>query len=456
MDFEQLWQTALGEIELQVSRPNYVTWLKNSRLLDKQDGTVLISLPNNFAKEWVENKYHKIILSALRNLDESTKKIQFTVNNTNKPANLNSSGKNRGAINTAVLKNQLTFDEFKVDPETNLNPKYTLSSFIVGKTNELAFAAASATIEEIGRKYNPLFIYGGVGLGKTHLIQAIGNEIKNRYENKVRVKYVSSEKFTNDVIYGIRNRRMEDLKEKYRNVDVLIIDDIQFIAGKPSTEEEFFHTFNALYENNKQIIISSDKPPRFVPTLQERLKSRFEGGMTADISYPDYELRLAILKTKLQERGVSLPENIIEFVANKIQKNLRELEGVLTRILFYQQAKLNLSLKNVEEIVNETIQQPTKNINPNLVIKTVSDYFQVSVNDITGRCRQKSIVEPRQIIMYLLRDILGLSFPDIGQKMGKRDHTTAIYAYSKISENLNKNQDLNQKIITIKDLIYKE
>ena len=454
MDFDQLWQTALGEIELQVSRPNYVTWLKNSRLLDKQDGTVLISLPNNFAKEWVENKYNKIILSALRNLDESTKKIQFTVNN--KPANLNPSRKNRTAIDTAALKNQLAFEEFKIDSETNLNPRYRLNSFVVGKTNEFAYAAACAIIDDIGRKYNPLYIHGGVGLGKTHLIQAIGNEIKQKYENRVKVKYVSSEKFTNDVIYGIRNRRMEDMKEKYRNVDVFIIDDIQFIGGKTSTEEEFFHTFNSLYENNKQIIISSDRPPKFLPELTDRLKSRFEGGMKADISYPDYELRLAILKTKLQERGVSLPENIIELIANKVQKNLRELEGVLTRILFYQQAKLNLSLKNVEEIVNETIQQPTKNINPNLVIKAVSDYFQVSINDLTGRCRQKSIVEPRQIAMYLLRDILGLSFPDIGQKLGKRDHTTAIYAYSKLSENMNKNQDLNQKIIAIKDLVYKE
>jgi len=451
MDFDQLWQTALGEIEIQISRPNYITWLKNSRLVDKQDGTALVSLPNNFAKEWVENKYHKIILSALRNLDETTKKIQFTVNN--KPTQLTPSKKR---VSDSPIKNQLAFEELRVDPETNLNSRYNLSSFVVGKTNELAYAAATAVIEEIGRKYNPLFIYGGVGLGKTHLIQAIGNEVKNKYDNNVKVKYVSSEKFTNDVVYGIRNKRMEDMKEKYRNVDLLIIDDIQFIGGKTSTEEEFFHTFNALYENNKQIIISSDRPPKFVPTLEERLRSRFEGGMIADIGYPDYELRLAILKTKLQERGVSLPENIVEFVANKVQKNLRELEGVLNRILFYQQAKNSVSLKAAEEIVNETIQQPTKNINPNQIIKSVADYFQISANDLGGRCRQKSIVEPRQITMYLLRDILGLSYPDIGQKLGKRDHTTAIYAYTKISEDINKNQDLNQKIIAIKDLVYKE
>lgn len=453
MELEQLWQNALGEIELQVSKPNFMTWLKNSRLLDKQDGVVLVSLPNNFAKEWVENKYNKIILSALRNLDQNTKKVKFTVHN--HPIPLVPTKRNKSA-QEEEFKKQLVFDELKVDPETNLNPRYQLKSFVVGKTNELAFAAASAIIEEIGRKYNPLFIYGGVGLGKTHLIQAIGNEVKNRYQNKVRVKYVSSEKFTNDVIYGIRNKRMEDLKEKYRNVDVLIIDDIQFIGGKTATEEEFFHTFNALYENNKQIIISSDRPPKFVPTLEERLRSRFEGGMIADIAYPDYELRLAILKTKLSEKGVVLPDDVLDLVANKIQRNLRELEGVLNRIIFYQYTKKDFSVKMVEEMINETLQQPSKNINPNQIVKSVTDYFQISTQDLIGRCRKKGIVEPRQITMYLLRDVLNLSYPDIGQKLGKRDHTTAIYAYTKLSEEINKNQDLNQKIIAIKDLIYKE
>ncbi len=455
MEFEQVWQTALGEIEIQISKPNFATWLKNSRLLDKQDGTVLVGLPNTFAKEWVENKYQKIILNALRNHDQTTKKIEFTVHNNNTALVALAPKKNK-QVNEEEFKKQLAFEELKIDPETNLNPRYRLSSFVVGKTNELAYAAASAVIEEIGRKYNPLFFYGGTGLGKTHLIQAIGNEIKVRYNDKVRVKYVSAEKFTNDVIYGIRNKRMEDMKDKYRNVDVLIIDDIQFIGGKAATEEEFFHTFNALYENNKQIIISSDRPPKFIPTLEDRMRSRFQGGMIADISPPDYELRLAILKTKLQERGAALPENILEFLANKIQKNLRELEGVLNRILFYQYAKKEITLRMVEEIVGEMLQQPTKNINSAQIIKAVADYYQVSPNDLVGRCRQKSVVEPRQIAMYLLRDILGLSYPDIGQKIGKRDHTTAIYANNKISESINKNQDLNQKVLAIKDLIYKE
>ncbi|TSD02388.1 MAG: Chromosomal replication initiator protein DnaA [Parcubacteria group bacterium Athens0714_26] len=268
---------------------------------------------------------------------------------------------------------------------------------------------------------------------------------------------MSSEKFTNDVVWALRNKRIEDVKEKYRLVDVLIIDDIQFIGGKEKTEEEFFHTFNALYENNKQIIISSDRPPKFIPTLEERLRSRFEGGMIADISCPDYELRMAILKTKLQERGYSLPENIVNLIASKIQKNLRELEGVLNKIIFYLNTKqIEVSVKLVEEIINETNQQPIKNISPTQIMKAVSDYFEISTNDLIGRSRKSNIAEPRQITMYLLRDVLDMSYPCIGEKLGKRDHTTAIYAYNKLNQEINRDQNLNHKILMIKEMIYKE
>ncbi|MDD5430983.1 MAG: chromosomal replication initiator protein DnaA [Candidatus Pacebacteria bacterium] len=457
MELEQLWQAVLGEVELQISRPNFVTWLKNSRLMNRQDGVVFVSLPNSFAKEWVENKYHKIIFSALRNKDSATKKVEYIVENKSSSA---AKSAPRGTKNSALdttSKDQQSFVELKVDPETNLNPKYTLNSFIVGSSNELPYAAATGVIKEVGKKYNPLFIYGGVGLGKTHLIQALGNEIRSFYENKVKVKYVSSEKFTNDVIWAMRNKRMEDVKEKYRLTDVLIIDDIQFIGGKEKTEEEFFHTFNALYENNKQIIISSDRPPRFLPTLEERLRSRFEGGMVAEINPPDYELRMAILKTKLQEKNSSLQDNVIDLIATKVQKNLRELEGILNKILFYKNTKnMEITPKLAEEIINETVQQPIKNINPNHIIKVVAEFFEISPNDLTGRCRKNSVAEPRQIAMYLLRDLLGLSYPFIGEKLGKRDHTTAIYAYNKLSQEIAKDQNLNQKIISLKDMISKE
>jgi chromosomal replication initiator protein len=450
MDLNQIWQSTLAELELQISRPNFLTWLKNSRLIKKEeDGRMVIGLVNNFAKEWVENKYHKMILETLRSLDETVKKIEYTVLIEQRLP------ENKPESKTA-LNHQISLPELKIDPETNLHPRYTLNSFVVGSSNELAYAAATAVIKDVGKKYNPLFIYGGTGLGKTHLIQAAGNEIKNAYKNKVKVKYVPSEKFVNDVVWAIRNKRMEDIKAKYRNVDVLIIDDIQFVGGKERSEEEFFHTFNVLYENNKQIIISSDRPPAAIPTLEERLRSRFEGGMIADISYPDYEMRVAIIKTKLQDKNISLSEEICGLISNKIQRNIREIEGILNKIIFYQEVKnIELTAKIVEEIIDNIIQQSSKNITGNQVIKAVADFYELSTAELINRSRKKSVVEPRQIAAFLLRDLLGMSYPDIGEKLGKRDHTTAIYACGKISQEINKNQSLNQKIILIKEIICK-
>ncbi len=452
MDLEQIWQLTLGEIELQVSRANFATWLKNSRLVDKKDGVFIIALPSNFAKEWVDNKYHKNLLGIIRTLDSSAKRLDFVVDG--QIFALNDQKTPVATIDPSKFENSIKLD-FKVDPETNLNPRYTLNSFIVGSSNELACAAAGAVVREIGTKYNPFFIYGGVGLGKTHLIQAIGNEIRELYKDKVRPKYVSSEKFTSDVVWAIRNKRMEDIKKKYRDVDVLIVDDIQFIGGKEKTEEEFFHTFNALYENNKQIIISSDRPPQSIPTLEERLRSRFEGGLIVDVGYPDYETRIAIIKSKLQEANRTLGDQIVDLVAKKVKKNIRELEGVLNKILFYQEKKqVELSEKVASEIIDKSIQNLSRHVSDDQVLKAVAEFFNVQIEDLMGRCRKKEVVEPRQVAMYLLRDLLNLSYPYIGEKLG-RDHTTAIHSYEKINQEINKNSFLNQKVILIKDLIYK-
>ncbi len=451
MDLNQLWQTTLGEIELQISRANFLTWLKNSRPLEKEanQGMLTVALPSNFAKEWVENKYHKIILGTIRSLDPSIKRIEYAV-----VSDRGQLVKTR--IEIAKGHEQETIPELKIDPETNLHPRYTLGSFVVGSSNELSYAAAQAIIKDVGKKYNPLFVYGGTGLGKTHLIQGIGNEIKTEHKGRLMTKYVTSEKFVSDVVWAIRNKRADDVKEKYRNVDVLIVDDIQFIGGKERSEEEFFHTFNALYEHNRQIIISSDRPPAAIPTLEARLRSRFEGGMITDITYPDYEMRLAIIKTKLEERRAQLPDDVSELIASKVQRNIREIEGIVNKILFYQEVKnIEPTTKIVEEIIANIVQQSARNITPAQVIKAVADFYEILPSDFINRSRKKGVVEPRQISAFLLRDVLNMSYPEIGEKLGKRDHSTVIYAYEKISAEVNKNQALNQKMILIKEIINK-
>ncbi|MEK7187790.1 MAG: chromosomal replication initiator protein DnaA [Patescibacteria group bacterium] len=457
MELDQLWQLTLAEMEVQLSHANFATWLKKSQLLDGREGTYSIGLPNTFAKAWVEEKYHKNILGVMRGFDDTVKKLEFHVlkedGSLDKKIGSGRHPLQREARIPEPVQNVRL--DFQIDPETNLNPRYTMSSFVVGSSNELAFAAGEAIVKAVGSKYNPFFIYGGVGVGKTHLIQAIGNEVYTRYQKKIRPRYVSSEKFTSDVVWAIRNKRMEDIKKKYRDVDLLIIDDIQFIGGKEKTEQEFFHTFNALYEANKQIIISSDRPPQSIPTLEDRLRSRFEGGLIADITYPEYELRVAIVKGKLQELGQDLSPEVIDLIAKKVKKNVRELEGILKKIIFYQEnKKTEVGSKVVEEIINNSINNFSHKVLPEQVLTAVAEFFNIHIDDLIGRRRQKEVVEPRQIAMYLLRDILNLSYPYIGERMG-RDHTTAIHAYEKINHEVNKNSMLNQKILMIKDLINK-
>lgn len=452
MEIEEFWRAILADLEIQISRPNFLTWLKSSRLKEIKGETALVSLPNHFTREWVEHKYTKIILGSIRNLNDAVKHVEYVVESSSLSFKPLVKDKKISQPNDR----QLFLQETRIDPETNLNTRYALDSFIVGSFNELAYSAAKAVIKSVGTKYNPLFIYGGVGLGKTHLIQGLGNEIKSLYKGNIKIRYVTSEKFTNEVISAIRNRRVDDIKNTYRNVDVLIIDDIQFIGGKEKTEEEFFHTFNALYENNKQIIISSDRPPKALPVLEERLRSRFEGGMIVDITYPDFESRVAIINSKLQEKGVSLDDESVSLIAKKVQKNIREIEGILNKICFYWfEREKRMSIIEIEKIVSDVTQRSANRLNPTQIIKAVSDFFEIMPNDLTGRSRNKELVEPRQIAIYLLRDMLDASFPFIASRVGKRDHSTAIYAYKKIENNLSKDPDLNQKIMMIKDVVNK-
>jgi chromosomal replication initiator protein len=445
MTQEEIWQSVLAQIQLNISRANFATWFKDTKVLDIKEGQAVILVPNSFAKEWLENKYHKSIFRILHNLNEGIKDIKYIVNKTDIktiPKTL------------ALETEQLEFQEFKVDKESNLNPRYAFDNFVVGPFNELAQAAALAVSKKPGSVYNPLFVYGGVGLGKTHLLQAIGNEVLKNSPSK-KVKYISSEKFTSGVVASIRNHDMENFKAKYREIDVLIIDDVQFLAGKEKTQEEFFHIFNSLYEKNKQIIISSDRPPKSISALAERLRSRFEGGMIADIGYPDFETRLAILKTKAEERKIILQENIYEYLATNIQRNIRELEGALNRLVVYQKMnKQSPDLDSIKSLLKNILFSPTKVVTPKKIIEAVAEFYDLKEKDLIDPCRKKEIVKPRQVAMYLFRQELKSSYPFIGRRFGGKDHTTAIYACEKIKKELEKNQTLAEEINLIRQKVF--
>ena len=454
MTNNELWQSVLNEVQLSISKPNFTTWFKNTSVVSQKNGEVVIGVPNGFTKEWLENKYNKIIISALRSTIGKIKSVKYIISSSIKPSP-ETKGKNKKRTEERkiiVAKEQLDIQAYKIDENTNLNPRYTFDSFVVASFNELAHAAAQSVIKDLGRVYNPLFVYGGVGVGKTHLIQAIGNEVKNKGKNII---YVSSEKFSADLITSISERKVEEFKNKYRKVDMLIIDDIQFLAGKEKTQEIFFHTFNNLYEKNKQIIISSDRPPKAISTLEERLRSRFEGGMIADISMPEYETRLVILKKKAEELGVKLSEEAFSYIASNIQKNIRELEGALNRVVaFIRLNNTNPTQKQLIQILKTVITNPKKRTNYKKIAEIVAEFYDVNINDLINRSRKQEVVKPRQIAMYLMREELKSSYPFIGQKLGGRDHTTAIYACNKIDEELKNNNELEQELNLIKERLY--
>ncbi len=452
-----MWRAALGEIELQISKANFKTWLQNTSLVDKKDGVVTVVVPNSFTKEWLENKYHKFILKSLRNLESDIKDVNYQISQNW----AKDDQKNKKTVKELpeALKKQLEFQELNIDVETGLNPRYTFENFIVGSFNELAHASAIAVTKNLGKRYNPLFIYGGTGLGKTHLIQAIGNTIKKDIPRK-KIKYVTTERFTSEVVTTLRagNLRpndMDEFKRRWREFDLLIIDDIQFLSGKEKTQEELFHTFNVLSEAGKQVVFSSDRHPKSIQNLEERLRSRFEGGMVADISHPDLETRIAILKTKALERNFQTTDDVFEYVAENIKKNVRELEGALNRIIISShQTRKELVLDDVKKILNSIFNTPKKATTFKHIIKSVAEFYDISEKELMDRSRKKEIVKPRQVAMFLLREELKNSFPSIGTKIGGRDHTTAIHAYEKIKKEIELDQNLSSEINLIKEKLY--
>jgi len=447
MTQEELWQAVLAQIQLNISQANFATWFKSTEIVSFKEGEIVIAVPNSFAKEWLENKYGKTIFKILYNLDKEIKDVKYSV----------------GKSELKVIRRpqvplpsagQLEFEEFKINKETNLNPRYTFDNFIIGPFNELAHAAAWAAAKKPGLVYNPLFIYGGVGLGKTHLLQALGNAVIKNFSQK-KVRYIPAERFTAGVVSSIKNHDMENFKIKYRAIDVLILDDVQFLAGKEKTQEEFFHTFNTLYEANKQIILSSDRPPKAIPALAERLRSRFEGGMIGDIGYPDYETRVAILKAKSQERGVSFSEEILDYIASNIQRNIRELEGALNRLVAYQKINnQNPNLEITKSLLRSLFLSPNKVANPKKIIQTVAEFYDLKEREILSNSRKKEIVKPRQVAMFLLREVLKGSYPFIGRKFGGKDHTTAIHACEKIQKELEADEGLSNEVELIRQRIF--
>lgn len=451
MNLKELWQTVLGEVELNISKASFITWFRDTKIDSQKEGLITVSAPNGFTKEWLENKYNKLILKILRDNSTDIKEVNFIIG---KAKQLNDDSKNETIRIPDSIGSQLNFQEFSINKETNLNPKYTFDNFVIGSFNELAQAAGRAITKNLGTLYNPLFVYGGVGLGKTHLMQAIGNHLIKKNPPK-KVKYLSSEKFTNELINAIRKKGMDSFKDKYRKIDVLIMDDIQFIAGKEKTQEEFFHTFNYLYQKNKQIIITSDRQPSAISTLEDRLRSRFEGGMIADISYPDLETRIAILKNKTKEKEFKISEDVLTYIATNVQRNIRELEGALNRVIAYSQLNNTIpTLEGASKILSQIINPPQKTTNYKNIIKTVAEFYDINISDLINRSRKKELVQPRQISMYLIRKELSGSYPFIGEKVGGRDHTTVMYACQKIDNALKNNSSFQQEIDLIKERLY--
>ena len=458
-----IWRTVLSEMETHLSKPSIETWLKNTRPISLQENTLVVEVPNDFTRNWLKNHYYQKLTDILLDIMNEDFNIHFVIKkdpgiNGLQPENQN----NRMNVAVDPSKKEENIREISKNNHKDLssvckwlNPKYTFESFVIGSNNRLAHAASLAVAETPSRAYNPLFIYGGVGLGKTHLLHAIGHYVISHNISE-EVVYLSSEKFTNQFINAIRDNKTVEFRNKYRNIDILLIDDIQFLAGKEQTQEEFFHTFNALHENSKQIVISSDRPPKEIPKLEDRLRSRFEWGLITDIQAPDLETRIAILRKKSQNEGIYIPDDILIFIAQKIETNIRELEGALVRIIAYASLEdKQINLEFAEEALKDFFTKNKKtSVDIEKIISTTASYFKISIQDIRSRRRPQSISLPRQIAMYLCREMTEFSLLKIGEEFGGKDHSTVIHAHRKISGDITKDDELLRSVKEIKNMIF--
>src|SRR5215207_2906392 len=449
MDVKQVWRAALGELQVSLSPANFETWLKETALVAVDDNRFRVAVPNGFAKDWLETRYRSLISQTLARVVGYSVQVDFEV---------------QQSLAAAADSQPATTERVRLEPgrvggpdggSGSLNPRYTFRNFIVGSANRLAHAASLSVAERPGHAYNPLFLYGGVGLGKTHLMHAIGNQVIAKFPRK-RVVYATSEKFTNEFITSIQQGKIDDFRARYRRIDLLLIDDIQFIADKERTQEEFFHTFNAIHDDGKQIVLSSDRPPKAILTLEERLRSRFEWGLIADLTAPDLETRIAILRAKAEEGAVAITSDVIEFVARKVVSNIRELEGALNRIVAYaSMGAMPISIELAQAVLSNVLYNPKKRqVTPERIAQAVSDYYGVALEQLRGQKRDKAIVVPRQIAMFLMREETDVSLLRIGAELGNRDHSTVLHACDKITRESAGNDELRREIAAVRELIY--
>ncbi len=453
---DQIWSQVQEELRFQLAKRTYDMWLKNTSVVSADGNTFRIGVPSKLAKDWLEDRFSGLIQETLQAVTGSEVNIHFVISPSgHRPPIVTADGDFSVNGDNGHDNGVEAPPDAPVITPSELNARFKFSSFVVGHNSQFAHAAAKAVAEAPGDSYNPLFLYGGVGLGKTHLMHAIGHEVHDRFPRK-RVVYLTSEQFTNEVISSIATARMGEFRHKYRTVDVLLIDDVQFLAGKDRTKEEFFHTFNALHEINKQIVISSDRPPKEIPTLEDRLRSRFEWGLIADIQSPDFETRLAILQSKLGDNGGLVPEEVLNFIAHKVQRNIRELEGALTRVqAFAAVHQRPVDAEEAARLLADIIPAATrKPINVERIQALVADYYNVTLDDMKGKRRDKHIVFPRQVAMYLVREETPSSLPTIGKAFGGRDHTTALHSIEKIANELKEDERLRYEVQAIRERLY--
>jgi len=445
--FQTTWDKILNNIKNNVGEAVFKVWFSHLQPKSYSQGILKIEVPSKFVKDWLEKKFEQTILKIIKEFIPEIKNIEFVV--CVKPSlEVNY---HRSSIKKITNSSQQKLSIFEINPQTNLNPRYRFDNFVVGQSNELAFAACQGIIRSLGKLHNPLFVYGPVGVGKTHLLQATGNEAL-RLNKNLKIKYSTTEEFTNKFIQSLKNHTTEEFRLSFRDVDILILDDVHFLSGKNTSQEELFHTFNYLYNFSKQIIFSSDRPPKLIPDIEERLRSRFEGGLVVDINPPDYETRMAILKLKSQEKGVVFDNNIYDFIAKKITKNIRELEGVLSMFIFYYQQGEKITLDRAEELLKKFLKNSYQRVSPRKIVKIISEHYELKDEDIFKKTRTKHLVKARQFLIYFLREITQLSYTSIGEFL-KKDHTTIIYSYEKIVKEMKKNPLLNQEIEILKSKI---